>query len=98
MKEARGERKGLCGLEVVIVFRVGDTDSGCRDRGRIWERGKDESPERDIPAGGRPPKRWKCRNSTAERVLSGHRALHCLEMVRKGRGSWEHFTLRLAGE
>ena len=59
---------------------------------KIWERGEDESSERDIPAGGRPPKRWKCRNSRAEGVLLGHRALHSPEMVRKvgGAGNTSH--------
>lgn len=39
-KEARGERKGLCGLEVVMVSRVGGTDNGCRDKGKDLGKGR----------------------------------------------------------
>ena len=40
MKEARGERQGFFGLEVVMVSRVGGTDGGCRDKGKDLGKGR----------------------------------------------------------
>lgn len=40
MKEAKGERKGLCGLEVVMVSRTGGTDNDCRGKGKHRGKGR----------------------------------------------------------
>lgn len=59
----RREKKELCGLEVVMVSRVGAIVGSGKRSGKAERRGLQK--EMSLP-GGRAPKRWKCRNSEAE--------------------------------
>lgn len=45
MKETRRERKGCSGSQMVMVSRVGDTDSGCKDERKELREGRAGSPE-----------------------------------------------------